>query len=40
VYIGWQIVKAYMNNNEVSFLDMMQEDSEEIFNKSKFKPKK
>ena len=40
VYIGWQIVKAYMNNNDVFFLDMMQEDSQEIFNKSKFKPKK
>lgn len=39
-YIGWQIVKAYMNNNEVSFLDMMKKDAVEIFNKSNYKPPK
>ncbi len=39
-YIGWQIVRAYMENNEVSFKDMLQKSSEEIFNNSKFKPRK
>lgn len=39
-YIGWQIVRAYMKNNEVSFKELMQEDATEIFNKSKFKPKR
>lgn len=39
-YIGWQIVRAYMKNNEVSFKELMQEDADEIFNKSKFKPKR
>ena len=39
-YIGWQIVKSYMRNNDISFQDMMQKEAEDIFNKSKFKPKK
>ncbi|WP_242521399.1 gliding motility lipoprotein GldB [Tamlana sp. s12] len=39
-YIGWQIVSAYMKNNKVSFKDMLQKSSEEIFNNSKFKPRK
>ena len=39
-YIGWQIVRAYMNNNEVSLLDMMKRDAVEIFNKSNYKPPK
>ena len=39
-YIGWQIVKAYMNNNDVPFLDMMKKDAVEIFNKSNYKPPK
>lgn len=39
-YIGWQIVKAYMKNNDVSFKELMLKDANEIFNKSKFKPKK
>jgi gliding motility-associated lipoprotein GldB len=39
-YIGWQIVRAYMNNNDVAFLDMMQKDAVEIFNKSNYKPPK
>lgn len=39
-YIGWQIVKAYMENNEVSFKDMLMKNSEDIFNNSKFKPRK
>lgn len=39
-YLGWQIVRAYMKNNEVSLMDMLQTDPQELFNKSKFKPKK
>lgn len=39
-YIGWQIVRAYMNNNEVSFKEMLQTDAAEIFNKSNYKPPK
>ncbi|WP_298532967.1 gliding motility lipoprotein GldB [uncultured Algibacter sp.] len=39
-YIGWQIVRAYMNNNDVSLRDMIAKDPMEIFNKSKFKPRR
>jgi len=37
-YIGWQIVKAYMKNNDVNLKEMLTENAENIFNKSKFKP--
>ena len=39
-YIGWQIVRAYMKNNSVPFNDMLIKSTEEIFNNSKFKPRK
>ncbi|WP_040248226.1 gliding motility lipoprotein GldB [Psychroserpens mesophilus] len=39
-YIGWQIVRAYMNNNDITFLEMMKKDAVEIFNKSNYKPPK
>lgn len=39
-YIGWQIVRAYMKNNEVSFKELMRKDASELFNASKFKPRK
>lgn len=39
-YIGWQIVRAYMDNNDVSLQEMLRTPAEEIFNKSRFKPKK
>lgn len=39
-YIGWQIVRAYMENNDVPLQQMLEMPAEEIFNKSKFKPKK
>ena len=39
-YIGWQIVRAYMINNDVDFMQMMQTDPTEIFNKSNYKPAK
>ncbi len=40
VWLGWQIVKAYMNNNNVTLQQLLQTNAEEIFNKSKYKPKK
>lgn len=39
-YIGWQIVRAYMENNEVSLKEMLITLPEDIFNNSKFKPRK
>jgi gliding motility-associated lipoprotein GldB len=39
-YMGWQIVRAYMKNNDVSLKDMLITSSEDIFNYSKFKPSK
>ncbi len=39
-YIGWQIVSAYMKNNNVPFMNMLHTDAETIFNNSKFKPRK
>lgn len=39
-YIGWQIVRAYMNNNNVPLMEMLQKNAHEIFNNSKFKPRK
>ncbi|MDO9595422.1 MAG: gliding motility lipoprotein GldB [Lutibacter sp.] len=40
VWLGWQIVQSYMNNNEVTLQQLLQTNAEEIFNKSKYKPKK
>lgn len=39
-YIGWQIVRSYMENNTVGFMDMLQMDANDIFNNAKFKPRK
>lgn len=39
-YIGWQIVRAYMKNNEVTLQNMLKTSAEDIFNNSKFKPRK
>ncbi|WP_298554485.1 gliding motility lipoprotein GldB [uncultured Algibacter sp.] len=39
-YIGWQIVRAYMNQNDVSLKEMLIKSTEDIFNNSKFKPRK
>ncbi|NER12491.1 gliding motility lipoprotein GldB [Leptobacterium flavescens] len=39
-YIGWQIVRAYMENNDVSLQELLRTPEEEIYNNSKFKPKK
>ena len=40
VYIGWQIVRSYMNNNDVTLQQLLQTNADEIFKKSKYKPKK
>ncbi len=37
-YLGWQIVRAYMNNNDVTVAQLMIKTPEEIYNKSKYKP--
>ncbi|SFC53200.1 protein involved in gliding motility GldB [Zunongwangia mangrovi] len=39
-YIGWQMVKSYMDKNEVSVKQMLQADAETIFNNANYKPKK
>ena len=39
-YIGWQIVNSYMKNNEVSLQQLLDTNAQEIFKKSKYKPKK
>ena len=39
-WIGWQIVRSYMHNNEVSLQDMLKLSPKELFEKSKYKPKK
>lgn len=40
-WIGWQIVRAYMKNNKnVSLNEMLAMDAKEIFDNSKYKPKK
>ena len=39
-YMGWQIVRSYMEHNNVGLFDMLQKDANEIFNDSKFKPRK
>ena len=39
-WIGWQIVRSYMQKNDVSLRELLQTDEETIFNKSKYKPKR
>jgi len=38
-FIGWQIVKSYMTNNDVSLKQMLTTEPLEIFNNSNYKPK-
>lgn len=40
VWIGWQIVRSFMKNNDVSVADLMTMDAKEVFTRSKYKPKK
>jgi len=39
-WIGWQIVRSFVENNEVSLQELLQMDAKEIFEKSKYKPTK
>jgi len=39
-YLGWKIVRAYMENNNTDVQRLMIMDAEEIFKNSKYKPKK
>ena len=40
VWIGWQIVRAYMKNNNTSLNELLKTNNEFIFKKSKYKPSK
>ena len=40
VFVGWQIVRSYMENNNVTLQEMLLQDDSTIFEQSKYKPKK
>ncbi|TMM29634.1 gliding motility lipoprotein GldB [Polaribacter aestuariivivens] len=41
VYIGWQIVRSYMNyNNDVSLQELLNKNATDLFKESKYKPRK
>ena len=40
VWLGWQIVRSYMKNNDVTLQQLLQTNAAEIFKNSKYKPKK
>jgi gliding motility-associated lipoprotein GldB len=39
-YLGWQIVRSYMKNNDVSPRQLMIKNTDDLFNESKYKPSK
>lgn len=39
-WVGWQIVRSFMENNEMSPQDMLKLDARELFERSRYKPKK
>ena len=39
-YVGWQIVRSFMKNNDIKLNKMLQMDALEIFSKSRYKPRK
>jgi len=39
-WVGWQIVRSFMEHNDSSLQDMLKMDAKQIFEKSKYKPKK
>lgn len=39
-YVGWQIVRAFAENNNIPFQNLLAMPSEEIFKRSNYKPKK
>ena len=40
VWLGWQIIRSFMNNNNVTLQQLLQLDEQELFKNSKYKPKK
>ena len=40
VWVGWQIVRSYMKHNDVSLQELLKINESDLFNKSKYKPKK
>ncbi|WP_299050029.1 gliding motility lipoprotein GldB [uncultured Polaribacter sp.] len=40
VWVGWQIVNSYMQNNDVSLQEFLKIKPEDLFKKSKYKPRK
>ena len=39
-WLGWQIVRSYAKNNDVPIEELLKMNAKEIFEKSKYKPKK
>jgi len=39
-WVGWQIVRSFMEHNDSSLQDMLKMDAKQLFEKSKYKPKK
>lgn len=39
-YLGWQIVKAFMDNNKITLQEMLTLPEEELFKRSGYKPRK
>jgi gliding motility-associated lipoprotein GldB len=39
-WIGWQIVRSYAENNDIPLDDLLKMNAKELFEKSKYKPKK
>ncbi len=39
-WLGWQIVRSYMKNNEVTLPELLKKNAKEVFEKSKYKPNK
>lgn len=40
VWVGWQIVRSYMQNNDTTLQKLLKTKNEEIFKRSKYKPSK
>jgi gliding motility-associated lipoprotein GldB len=40
VWVGWQIVRSYMQHNTVSLQELLETNTIDIYKKSKYKPKK
>jgi hypothetical protein len=40
VWVGWQIVSSYMKHNNVSLQELLKINELDLFQKSKYKPRK